>query len=83
MPVPWAFVHVKCTVNVYVGDVEAQTVLDKRFLISELCINEEIVLKFISSNTRLSSRINFCNIFNCFLKQLEWTLVVMNHFSTR
>lgn len=37
--------HVKCIVNVYVGDVEAQTVVDKRFLISELCINEEIILK--------------------------------------
>ena len=72
--------HVKCIVNVYVGDVEAQTVVDKRFLISEFCLNDEIILKFTSSYTRLSSR---TYIFNCFLKQLEWTSVVMNHFSTR
>lgn len=66
--------------KLYLGDVEAQTVVDKRFLISELCLNDEIILKFMSSYTRFSSR---TYIFNCFLKQLEWTLVVMNHFSTR
>lgn len=55
--------HVECIVNVYVWDVEAQTVVDKRFLISELCLNDEIILKFMSSNTRLSSR---TYIFICF-----------------